>query len=641
MSRSDVPGRRLLLKGALGAGALAAVPGLAHAAAPGAPRTPAPGAPHAAGPGEGRTAAAGPAYRNPLVERRADPYIHRHTDGRYYFTATAPEYDRVVLRRSRTLGGLSTAEESVIWRRHTSGDMGAHIWAPEIHHIDGKWYIYFAAGRADDVWKIRIWVLENEHPDPFRGTWTEKGRITTAWDTFSLDATTFTHRGTRYLAWAQQEPGLDNNSGLFLSAMANPWTLKGPQIRLTTPEFAWETVGYKVNEGPAVIQRNGRVFVSYSASATDHHYCVGLLTADTDSDLLNPASWSKSPTPVFVSSAANGQYGPGHNSFTVAEDGRTDVLVYHARQYKEITGDPLDDPNRHTRIQTLGWKADGTPDFGVPVADAPVPDTSAAVTRYTMTAFTNSSESNMYVYESADALGYTLLKGPAYTPPSGLIRDPSLIRHTDGYYYIAHTTDWTGNTIGFARSRDRTNWQFHARHTLPVAGLARTWAPEWFVDADGRTHIVVSLDTTNTYTFRPHLLTATDASLRTWTAPKPLAGLDRSNYIDTFVVRHDGKYHAITKQETTKYLEHAVADRLEGPYTFTGTGDWAGWGSWREGPALVQLDNGGWRIYFDGYAEQKYYYSDSLDGLRTWTPIRQLPGLSGFARHFTVLRERV
>ncbi|WP_431047978.1 glycoside hydrolase family 43 protein [Streptomyces sp. P1-3] len=232
------------------------------------------------------------------------------------------------------------------------------------------------------------------------------------------------------------------------------------------------------------------------------------------------------------------------------------------------------------------------------------------------------------------------MKGPAYTPPTGLIRDPSLIRHTDGSYYIAYTTNWTGNTIGLARSTDRVTWRFVANHTLPVAGLTRTWAPEWFVDDDGRVHLVVSLDTTNDYTFRPHLLTALDASLTRWSTPKPLTGLDRANYIDTFVVRHGGKYHAITKQETTKYLEHAVADRLEGPYTFIGTGDWAGWGNWREGPALVRLDNGGWRIYFDGYTEKKYYYSDSLDGLRTWTPIRELPGLSGFARHFTVLREQ-
>jgi len=138
---------------------------------------------------------------------------------------------------------------------------------------------------------------------------------------------------------------------------------------ISTPEYDWETIGFKVNEGPAVLKRNGRIFISYSASATDHHYCMGLLTADESADLLNPSSWSKSPLPVFATNEAAGQYGPGHNSFTVSEDGR-DVLVYHARNYKEIDGDPLYDPNRHTRAQILEWNEDGTPNFGVPLPDS-------------------------------------------------------------------------------------------------------------------------------------------------------------------------------------------------------------------------------------------------------------------------------
>ncbi|MEU3888288.1 glycoside hydrolase family 43 protein [Streptomyces sp. NPDC029041] len=368
MSRDPVlptsPSRRLLLKGAAAAGAFAAVPalpGVAQAAPPAAATE------TAAETTGGRPKPA--SFVNPLVRNRADPHIHRHTDGFYYFTATAPEYDRIILRRSRTLGGLGTADESVIWRAHATGPMGAHIWAPELHRIGGKWYIYFASAPAEDVWAIRIWVLENAHANPFQGTWVERGQIKTAWETFSLDATTFTHRGKRYLAWAQHEPGLDNNTGIFLSEMASPWTLTGPQVRLSTPEYDWECIGYKVNEGPYVLKRNGRLFMTYSASATDFNYCMGLLTADADSHLLDPMSWSKSPTPVFTSNDTTKQYGPGHNCFTVAEDGRTDVLVYHARQYKEINGDPLNDPNRHTRVQRLGWKSDGTPDFGIPVAD--------------------------------------------------------------------------------------------------------------------------------------------------------------------------------------------------------------------------------------------------------------------------------
>ncbi|MGC4892274.1 family 43 glycosylhydrolase [Micromonospora sp. DT31] len=313
-------------------------------------------------------------YTNPLVNQRADPHIVRHADGYYYMTATVPQYDRIVLRRATTLAGLATATETTIWRRHTSGEMGAHIWAPEIHFIDGRWYVYFAAGRTDDVWRIRMYVLENANPDPLAGSWTERGRITTPWDTFSLDASTFEVNGVRYLTWAQQEPGISTNSNVYLARMgANPWQISGQVTRLVVPTYDWETRGYRVAEGPAVIQRNGRVFLTYSASATDANYCLGMLTASAGANLLDAAAWRKSPTPVFASNAATGQYGPGHNSFTVSEDGQSDILVYHDRNYRDISGDPLDDPNRRTRIQKLYWNADGTPNLGIPVPDGPTP----------------------------------------------------------------------------------------------------------------------------------------------------------------------------------------------------------------------------------------------------------------------------
>ncbi|MGV9212819.1 family 43 glycosylhydrolase [Micromonospora sp. RB23] len=313
-------------------------------------------------------------YSNPLVNQRADPHIFRHTDGYYYLTATVPQYDRIVLRRATTLQGLATAAETTIWSRHTSGEMGAHIWAPEIHFINNRWYVYFAAGRTDDVWRIRMYVLENANANPLTGGWTERGRITTPWDTFSLDASTFVANGVRYLTWAQQEPGISTNSNVYLARMgANPWQITGTVTRLVVPTYAWETRGYRVAEGPAVIQRNGRLFLTYSASATDANYCLGMLSASATANLLDAASWSKSPNPVFATSAATGQYGPGHNSFTVSEDGQSDILVYHDRNYRDISGDPLNDPNRRTRLQKLYWNADGTPNFGIPVPDGATP----------------------------------------------------------------------------------------------------------------------------------------------------------------------------------------------------------------------------------------------------------------------------
>ncbi|MBO7934689.1 family 43 glycosylhydrolase [Streptomyces sp. S9] len=312
-------------------------------------------------------------YTNPIAAQRADPHIVRHTDGYYYFTATVPAYDRIVLRRATTLQGLSTASEVTIWTKHGSGVMGAHIWAPEIHFIDGKWYVYFAAGATDDVWAIRMYVLEGTGANPLTAAWTEKGQIRTGWESFSLDATTFVVGGVRYLAWAQRNPAEDNNTSLFIARLANPWTISGTPAEISQPTLSWETVGYKVNEGPALIQHGGKVFLTYSASATDANYCLGMLTASATADLTSPASWTKSTSPVFRSSEATSQYGPGHNSFTVSEDGRSDILVYHDRSYRDISGDPLNDPNRRTRVQKVYWKADGTPDFGIPVADGVTP----------------------------------------------------------------------------------------------------------------------------------------------------------------------------------------------------------------------------------------------------------------------------
>ncbi|WP_332818799.1 glycoside hydrolase family 43 protein [Sphingopyxis sp.] len=326
-------------------------------------------------------AAAGPA--NPLVRQRADAQIFRHDDGYYYMTGSVPEYDRLVLRRSRTLAGLSTTEEVVLWRHQDSGPMSGFIWAPELHLIDGRWIVYFAAGPSgggEDVFRIRTYAVVCDGPDPMAGQWSVLGQFETPWDSFNLDSTVFTHRGTRYFAWAQREPGIETNSNLYIAPLATPLTLAAKPARLTVPTLDWEIRGFKVNEAPAVLHRNGRLFMTYSASATDARYCLGLLTINEDADLMDPRAWAKSPAPVFTACPETSVYGPGHNSFTVDEKGR-DILVYHGRDYETIEGDPLFNPDRHTRIQRLYYDAEGAPDFGVPVGNGPLPDRFAPLAR--------------------------------------------------------------------------------------------------------------------------------------------------------------------------------------------------------------------------------------------------------------------
>lgn len=500
-------------------------------------------------------ASAAPEFANPLVRQRADPHVVLHTDGYYYFTATVPEYDRIELRRARSLDELGKAEARVVWRKHVSGPMSAHIWAPELHFIDGKWYLYFTAGRADAIWEIRLFALESSAANPLEGEWTERGQIKTGWDSFSLDATTFAHAGQRYLSWTQRPPGKDQKAtNIYLAPMDTPLSISGAAVLLSTPQHGWEKVKYHVNEAPAVLQRNGKVFLTYSASATDASYSMGLLTADAGANLLDAASWRKSAEPVFRSSAANGQYGPGHNAFTTTADGKTDLLVYHARSYRDIKGDSLRDPNRHTRAQAIAWRADGSPDFG-----APVPDRGQVAAK-------------------------PLFRDPLFDGAA----DPVVVRNVErGAWWMFYTNRratatglpgvaWVhGTHLGIAESNDEgASWRYVgiADIALPpeLGGQNAThWAPDIVRADDGIYHMFLTVvpGVFTDWNHARHLVRLTSTDLRTW--------------------RH---------ADTLKLASDRVIDA-----------------------GLARLPDGRWRMWYNNERDRKsIHYADSTD-LRNWS----------------------
>ena len=304
----------------------------------------------------------------PLIRQRADPHISRHADGFYYFTASVPQYDRIEVRRALTIEGLVDAPVFDVWHKPDTGPWSELIWAPELHFNDGAWYVYFAAAhtRALDhqgMFQHRMYAIRNTAKDPLGGEWEFLGQVDSRLDSFCLDATTFTHRGQLYYLWAQKAPAIAGNSNLYIAPMKTPWQLGGPPVMLSKPEFDWEIRGFWVNEGPSVLKRNGKIFISYSASATDENYAMGLLWADENADLLDPASWTKLEQPVLRTCYEGKIYGPGHNSFTYGDADEV-LLVYHARTYTEIVGDPLWNPDRHTFVKALRWDGQGMPVFG-------------------------------------------------------------------------------------------------------------------------------------------------------------------------------------------------------------------------------------------------------------------------------------
>lgn len=315
-------------------------------------------------------------YINPFIRERADPYIVNGVDGYYYFTASYPAtnvndgYDRIFLRRSKTVIGLAKAEEVVIWRAHPSGIMAKHIWAPELHYINGKWYMYFAAGNSDNVWNIRPYVLECSGDPLIAANWVEKGAFqasqgdTSSFLHFSLDMTYFECKGKHYVVWAE----IVQDSALYIAQInpEEPWKLITKATLISKPEYDWEKVVHNVNEGPSILFGNDKIYLFFSASGTGSEYCIGRLTANISDNLLDSSVWVKSEEPALKTADLTNQSGPGHNSFVIDENENL-LLVYHARPSSHDNGEcgtysreSLYDPCRHTCIKYVHMEADGT-----------------------------------------------------------------------------------------------------------------------------------------------------------------------------------------------------------------------------------------------------------------------------------------
>ncbi len=317
-------------------------------------------------------AAAEGTFRNPLLPSGADPQSIWH-DGWYYYTHTTGR--NLTLWRTRSIARLAEAESKVVWTPPAGTAWSKEIWAPELHRIDGKWYLYFAADDGRNR-NHRLYVLESASPDPLAGEWTFRGQVKTPDDKWAIDGSVFRHNGQLYLLWSGWEGDENGRQDIYIARMKNPWTADGPRVRISKPELPWETVGdirrpgpddkphVAVNEGPDALVRNGRVFVVYSASGcwTDS-YALGMIWADAKANLLDTKSWTKVQQPVFQATNVSGTVAAGHHSFFRSPDGTQDWILYHAnREPGQGCGG-----KRSPRAQQFHWRADGFPDFGTPV----------------------------------------------------------------------------------------------------------------------------------------------------------------------------------------------------------------------------------------------------------------------------------
>lgn len=300
-------------------------------------------------------------FVNPILNG-SDPWVTKK-DGIYYYTHTLG--NSVALWKTTSMSKLSSVNNKEIFNPAAGLPNSENIWAPEIHSLDNKWYVYYTAGAGPDVTQ-RTWVLENTSGDPTTGTWTDKGRIyTTDADFWAIDGTILEYNNNRYFIWSgRPDPSLQNQN-IYIAKMTNPWTLQMPTIMLTKPELDWEVNGGPVNEAPQILKNsNGNIFLIYSASGcwTDD-YALGMITLKNNGDPMVFADWTKHQQPVFLKKPAGNVYGPGHNAFFKSPDGTEDWIIYHANSNSgEGCG-----VKRNIRIQRFTWNSDGSPSFGEPV----------------------------------------------------------------------------------------------------------------------------------------------------------------------------------------------------------------------------------------------------------------------------------
>jgi GH43 family beta-xylosidase len=274
-----------------------------------------------------------------------DPWVVAH-DGSLLLVQSAAGNRRIVIKRFRDLARMERNVETVIWPPKDATSPYRQVWAPELHQIDGRWYVYFAAGDgvlADH----RMYALVADDP---LGPYRDLGPVGDPHhDVWAIDMTVFRHGDQLYAMWSGWEgPHDEFPQNLYVAAMANPWTISGQRRCLSRPEHGWEVSVAPVNEGPTVVSHpaSGRLFVLYAADASwTSAYKTGLLEW-TGGDVTDPQAWRKSPDPWFT--------GGGHGC--VVETAAGPHFVYH----RKLTGEP-GWGDREIRSAPLFWDADGYP----------------------------------------------------------------------------------------------------------------------------------------------------------------------------------------------------------------------------------------------------------------------------------------
>jgi GH43 family beta-xylosidase len=308
------------------------------------------------------------AFVNPIA-KGADPWVIRDPNHPRYLWCQSEGNRGVAVYNSASLTSLG--RKHVVWRAPDSGPLSREIWAPELHFLDGKWVIYFAASDGKNENHL-AYALQSETEDPL-GEYSLHGPFATGEgadgkspNIWAIDMTLLEHGGKRYALWSGWDAPRTDRQFLYIAPMKSSTELAAPRIRIcSNDDYPWEFTedegkGRGLNEAPQVIKKAGRTFATYSCGGSWlPTYKLGMLEL-TGSDPLEPQSWKKLKEPVFVGTRVT--YGVGHSCFAESLDGKEWWHIFHAKR------DRRPGWRRAIFVQPMGFGEDGLPRFGVPVA---------------------------------------------------------------------------------------------------------------------------------------------------------------------------------------------------------------------------------------------------------------------------------
>ncbi|OCL06711.1 glycoside hydrolase family 43 protein [Glonium stellatum] len=293
-----------------------------------------------------------------------DPYVI-FAQEKFFMTFTAG--DRVEIWRSKSLINFgATASKHTLWRPPEGTEYSADIWAPELHALRGRWYIYFAAAHpAHGNPSHRMWVLGGPpmYQDPCNGPWEFLGRIHGMPDDhWAVDGTVVELDDELYFiysGWPIPNPSeSDLIQQLFVIKLSSPTEAASQPVLICAPDEPWEKSGaHGINEGPQFLcapDGSWKGIVYSCAGSWTKDYKMTTLQF-LGGDPLHADSWKKGQRPL-LETREGPPWGPGHGSFV--EFGGEILGIFHGT---DGPGDGWN--NRKARMQRVSFSAGG-PEMG-------------------------------------------------------------------------------------------------------------------------------------------------------------------------------------------------------------------------------------------------------------------------------------